>query len=478
MVKRLQRRWLPLTLLLLGMFLHSVSAAVADGLPQLGDAEREQHVVVLRIDGTVDLGLSAVVRRALRESEAGAAALILVIDTHGGRLDAAVQIRDALLETDVPVIAFVHHRAISAGALIAYAADTMVFSPGASMGAATPITVEGGVAGAVDEKMTSYMRAEMRSTAEFHHRRADLAEAMVDAAVVIEGLEGAETLLTLTTDDATRLGVADGVAADLDALIDQLGLGAAERRTVESGWAEKLARFLTDPTVSGILMSLGMLGLMVELYTPGFGLTGVVGVSLLAAFFGGHMIAELAGWEEALMLLVGVVLLGVELFVTPGFGVVGIAGILTIIASLALSLVDGGVQPAWEAGLLGDAVSRVLASLAITIVALCALIALVPSRALPNWLVLRTRLSTPAPGAADPLSPSSPSAGSTWPKTGQCGVALTDLRLSGKAEINGQVVDVVSQLEYIDAGVAVEVIQIEGARVVVRRLPSSVQSQT
>ena len=188
---------------------------------------------------------------------------------------------------------------------------------------------------AVDEKMTSYMRAEMRATAEANGRDGDLAEAMVDRTIVVEGVVDDTKLLTATTDLAVRLGLADAVHEDLDGLLEDAGLAEAGQVEATTYWAEELSRFLTDPAVSGILMSLGMLGLLVELYSPGVGLPGAVGVLCLGAFFGGHLIADLAGMEELVLLAIGLVALGLEVFVIPGFGIAGVIGIVSILSALS-----------------------------------------------------------------------------------------------------------------------------------------------
>lgn len=445
-------------------------------LPQLGqDGGAAQRVVVIPIHGTIDLGLAPYVRRVL-DANQGAAAVILDVDTFGGRVDAAVQIRDALLASPVPIVAFVNRRAISAGALISLGANTIVFAPGGSMGAATPIQMEGGEAKPVEEKMVSYMRGEMRATAEARGRRSDLAEAMVDADVEIEGVIAAGKLLTLTTEEAVKVGLAAGEAEDLPALLDGLGLSKAELSRPESTWAETLARFLTDPTFSGILMSLGMLGLLIELYTPGFGWTGAVGLLCLGLFFFGHMVASLAGWEEVLIFAVGVVCIGLEIFVFPGFGLSGVLGISLLVISLAMAMVGLPLQTSWGLGLVRDALTLVLWSTVGAVALMILAIQVLPSRGLARWLVLSTTLGhaeRAAPGEQDWQS-----APSEWSKlVGKRGVATTDLRLAGKARIEDRIYDVVSQQDYLTRGTPIRVLQVEGVRVVVDRDPDSIEAE-
>ena len=224
-------------------------------------------VYVIPIDGVIDLGLAPYVVRTLAEAAAQqAAAVVLDINTLGGRVDAAVLIRDALLRSPVRTIAFVNKRAISAGALITLAATSIVMAEGGTVGAATPVVVgaPGGVAQPVEQKTVSYMRKEFRATAEARKRPPLLAEAMVDADVEVPGISEKGKLLTLTTDEAVQHGVADARADTLDAALAAVDLRGAEVRRMPQTWAETLVRVLTHPVLSSILLAIGMLGLIIE----------------------------------------------------------------------------------------------------------------------------------------------------------------------------------------------------------------------
>ncbi len=441
----------------------------AKPLPKLSeDGGKGMRALVVPISGTIDMGLAPFVRRALEQGQ-GAAVLILDVDTFGGRVDAAVKIRDAVLASPIPTVAFVNRRAISAGALISLAADHIVFTPGGSMGAATPIQLQGGEAKAVGEKMVSYMRAEMRASAEANDRDGDLAEAMVDADVEIPGYVEKGKLLTASTDVALELGLATAKLDTLNDLLKELGLEYAEVVRPSTNWAERIARFLTDPTVSGLLMSIGMLGLLLELYTPGFGFAGALGLICLLLFFGGHMVVDLAGWEEVLVFVLGLGLLAVEVFVIPGFGVIGIAGIALIMAALVMALIGMPIDVAWDAGAVSSATTAVLLSLAGTMIAMILLMRWLPKGRIGRWLVLETTLGNDSARTEDESWQSAPSQWRAY--LGQTGVATTDLRPSGKCRIGDEVVDVVSRGDFIEAGEAVKVVEVEGVRVVVARTP-------
>ncbi|MBI4819521.1 MAG: nodulation protein NfeD [Deltaproteobacteria bacterium] len=415
---------------------------------------RGRKVVVIPIEGTIDLGLAPFVKRLYQDPNV--VAFILDVDTFGGRVDAAVKIRDVLLESRVPTVAFVNHRAISAGALISLAADVIVFAPGGTLGAATPIQLQGGEAKPVEEKMVSYMRSEMRATAEAKGRRGDIAEAMVDADVEIPGISPKGKLLTATTELARRIGLSDAEADTLPDVLAMLSLSRAEVVRAEPNWAEKVARFLTDPTVSGLLMSLGFLALMIELYTPGFGAVGAIGLMLLGLFFGGHMIVELAGWEELLLFSLGLVGIVLEIFVFPGTGVAGILGAAMVLASLVLAMIGLPLSISWSIGAISSATGLVLTALGVSVGALLLLANRLPKTRAGRWMVLKEKI-----GPDLETSPKS------RVEVGQTGTALTDLRLSGKAKIGESVLDVVSQHEYIDKGAPVRVSEIDGLKIVV-----------
>ena len=435
-----------------------------DSLPDRGSAGAGRNVLVFPVQGNIDLGLSAFLERALKTAEAPDL-VILDINTFGGRVDAAVQIRDRMMELDTPSVAYVHPRAISAGALIALSCDAIAIAPGGTIGAATPVQIEGGEATPVDEKYTSYLRSEFRSTAEARGRDGEVAEAMVDASTAIEGLVVEEKLLTMDDGQALEWGIADVRIDDLDALLTALRLGQAELERPEISWAERMVRFLTDPIVGGLLMTVGMLGIGIELYTPGVGLPGGVGVTCLALFFFGHFMTHLAGIEEIVLIGIGLILLLVEAFVIPGFGVAGIAGIIVLGLGMVLALLGLDVKVAFETGAIFDAALRVFASLSVALMAFLGFLYFAPESRFASRLVLKEKVK----GTVEREGRTSSQAEEDE-LMGQGGVAVSDLRPSGIARFGEQRVDVVTEGDYVDGGSRVRVIEVRGNRVVVRRI--------
>ncbi len=443
----------------------------ADGLRATlaGDSERWEdgpaetaRVLAFPVQGDIDLGLSAFLGRALDDAD-GVDLVVLDIDTFGGRVDAAVQIRDLMMELDVPSVAFIHPRAISAGALIALSCDGIVIAPGGTVGAAMPINLEEGEATAVGEKYTSYLRTEFGSTAKDQGRDPQVAEAMVDQAVVIEDLIDEGKLLTLDAEEALTWGVADGRSDDLDDLLIKLGLTAATVERPVISWAEQLVRFLTNPAVGGLLMTIGMLGIGIELYTPGVGLPGGVGVTCLALFFFGHFMSHLAGIEEIVLIAIGGVLLLVEAFVIPGFGWAGFAGLFVLGLGLVLALLGLDLKFALETGDLWLAILRVFASFGAALMAFLGFLYFAPESRFASRLMLKEKVrgtvAREGRGAA---------ASEEDELLGQSGVAVGDLRPAGIARFGDQRVDVVTEGDYVQEGTTVRVIEIRGNRVIVR----------
>jgi membrane-bound serine protease (ClpP class) len=436
------RRWTSLTLAFLA----------ATGL----EAQTQAPAVYrIPVTGVVENGLAPYVARSIREAEtAGAAAAFLDIDTPGGRIDAAERIADAVRAARIPVYAFVNPRAYSAGALIAISSNGIYMRPGAVIGAATPVDGQGTRA---SEKMVSAMRAEFRSMAEQRGLDPKLAEAMVDENVEIPGVVKKGQLLTLSTSEAVRLKFAKAQVADEAALLQAIGLPGAQIITTEPNWAEGIVRFLTNPLVAPLLLSLGILGLVLEIKTGAFGLGGILSLASLGLFFGSSFILGLAGWEEILLLGLGAIALAVEVFLLPGFGVAGVVGTLAIVASMVLAMM--GARP--STGDLAQALAVLGASLFITMAVIYAWLRHLPNSGRFSGLLLRGSVHksqgfVSAPNRDDLI--------------GLDGVAVTDLRPSGTARVGQERIDVVTEGEYVPQGSRVQVVQSDGYRHVVRAM--------
>ena len=434
-----------------------VAGLVAGGLllsPGGVDGQRSAVVYRVPVTGVIEMGLAPFIERALREAEgARAEAVILDIDTPGGRVDAAERIADAIANSHVPVYAFVNRRAFSAGALISLATARIYMRPGSVIGAATPVDGTGTKA---SEKIVSAMRSEMRALAEAHGVDPGVAEAMVDESLAIPGVIESGKLLTLTTEEAVSLDFAH-VVDDFSPLLSELGLAGATVVDVRVNWAERIVRFFSHPVVAPFLLSLGFLGLIIEIKTPSVGLAGAAGLLALSLFFGSHLILGLAGWEDLLIFGVGVLLLAAEILLIPGFGLFGIAGIAGIGAGIYMSLL-GSLPTADDLGRAGGVLTTTL------------LIILVTGWALLRHLPKSTRLlrSGIFLGVRTDRAIGYESAPSRPELVDTTGVAITDLRPSGVGIFDDERIDIVSESEWIEEGTPIRIVSAEGYRRVVR----------
>jgi len=308
------------------------------GFQASGEAQQNNSIVyIVPVESNIERGLQAFMERSFQEAqEAGADHIILEISTFGGAVDAAAGIGALLQQTKIPITAYVKTEAISAGAYIALNADQIVMSPTSTMGAATVVDQEGN---AGEAKAMSYWIKAMGEAAEANGRDPKYAKAMVDINMEIEGVVKKGEVLTFGATDALEHGYAEKIVQSREEVLSFLGLDKATIVEVDTTFAEKIARFVTSPIVMPILFSLGSLGIMLELYSPGFGVAGAIGVSALGLFFFGHMIAGFAGWESVLLFILGLVLIVIEIFV-PGLGIFGILGAVSVIGGLALASFD------------------------------------------------------------------------------------------------------------------------------------------
>ena len=415
---------------------------------------QQKLVYFAYIEGEIDLGLAPYITRVVNEAEENnASAIIFKINTFGGRVDAATQIKDAILSSKILTIGFINNRAISAGALIALSCNKIVMVPGSSIGAATVVDQSGEKVG---EKYQSYMRSEMRSTAERNGRRTDIAEGMVDERVVIPGLTDSTHLITLTSEEAYKYKIADTLITDYKNVLAAFDLKNAEVIQVKSNWAEEVVRFLNTPIISSILIMIGFFGLMAEIKTPGWGLPGTAGLIALTLFFGSSYILQLASMLEILLFILGLILLLAEIFIIPGFGITGISGIALILVSIFLALL--GSDPFLDMRSVSMAIIQISASMVAALIGIFFLAKFLPKTSAFSRLVLAETQN------ADKGFVSFPSDTNLIGKTG---IAFTTLRPGGTALIDDKKVDVVADSEYIEKDKKIKVIRVEGIKVVV-----------
>lgn len=481
---RRMRRVLVVVLLLGGVLLTLVGPTAA---------QSAGPVHVATISGEIDLGLAPYLQRVLDDAEADdAAAVVITIDTPGGRLDAALQMRDALLDSPLRTIAFVDRSAFSAGALIAVASQEIYLAPGSSMGAATP--VDGGTGAPADAKVVSAVRSTFRATAQERDRDPLVGEAMVDPSIEIDGLVEDGNLLTLTSDEAAEFGYSDGMATGLEQLLEQLDLADRDVVNIDPSPAERAVRFLTNPVLGSVLLTLGVLLVVGELFVGAFGLASLAGLGLLGTFFYGHLLAGLAGWEDVVLVGLGVVLILVEIFVVPGFGVPGVLGLSGVLGGGFLAMTNRDFDVVSSGQIISTASTIAITFIVVTI-GLIVLLTMLSRRGLTTRSPTRAPSATPPSGGTgqrrgwlrwfgdgdvlasegDEPEDADTDPGAVPPdarhasREGAVGTALSDLRPAGVADFGGHRVDVVTEGDYLVAGDRVEVILAERYRRVVRK---------
>ena len=510
---RVQKNLLYCVLFLIGCLF------MKDGL----SAEDSALVYVIDIRTEIGGGVSTYIKKGIQKAEqANADAIIFDVDTPGGKVDAAVKIIRSIQATQIPTIAFVNRQAISAGAMISAACDQIVMTSGATIGDSAPVDVQGNEAG---EKIVSYIRGIIRSTAERQDRNPDIAEAMVDKRLILVRLQngdiiklrpeeyineqdagtqmeilcGEGELLNLTTRQALDYGFADAQAENLTALLAQYRiveidqdyrsdqndaviaaltqknvLGKQEKlgdhrvniiKSLENAQitkfivtlADRTVFFVTSPYISALLLSLGGLGLIVEIRTPGFGIPGFLGLLFIGLFFGGHMLNQVPNaYVVALIFVVGLALIVLEVFVIPGFGIAGILGILCMFGSVFYTFFQSTDDI--NTALLWLSVSVILTSV-LAILATAFLPKSAPFQRFALSTVMSTDQGYHSAGTQDFEN-----------FLGKTGVALTPLRPAGTARIDNKRLDVVTVGDFIAQNTPVKVLEVEGSKISVEAI--------
>ncbi|WP_347338993.1 NfeD family protein [Paenalkalicoccus suaedae] len=410
------------------------------------ESNASKTVYFVPVEQTVERGLEAFMNRAVQTAEEeGVDHIVFELNTPGGRVDAAGEIARTVRESSIPTTAYVVEEAMSAGAYIALNADEILMAPSTRMGSAQVIDGSGNAA---DDKAQSAWLANMRAAAELRDRDPIYALAMADPRIDLPEL-GAEEgeLLTLTASEAISVNYAEAIADSRDDVLAYLNLEGATIQEFEVSLAEQIARFVTSPIVIPILLSIGSLGLILELYSPGFGIPGIMGISSLLLFFYGHLVAGFAGFEGLILFVVGAALLVLEVF-SPSFGIFGALGLGAIIGSLVMSSFDTTVI-----------LYSVLIAGVISLVAFFTVMKYVDRIGPMKKMILQDATSTELGYVSNEHRVE---------LVGLTGQTLTVLRPSGTALIGDERLDVVSEGGYIEQGKKVKVISAVGSRIVVR----------
>ncbi len=445
--------WLCLSALAISIGFGGVGGTVASGMSEQPVKQQGGSgiTVVIPVEQTIETGLEKFIRRAFAEAERlHADRIILEINTYGGRVDAAENIGGIVQESKAEIIAFVKQKAVSAGAFIALNADRIVMTPGSSIGSAAVVDGSGKLID--DPKTIGHWASKMRSAAETAGRNPEIAHGMVDKNIVVEMKALNRTkekgdIISLSAEEAKKVGYADAILSTRTEVLDFAKAQQSTIVTIEPTFAEKLARLLTHPATMSLLFIVGIGGILVEVFVPGFGLPGLLGISSFGLYFFGHYAAGFAGIESVVLFVAGIVLLVLEMFI-PSFGILGVLGLASIVGGVTLAAFDSR-----------DAIVTLSGSALIAIAIAMFVIWRFRKRGIWNKFILKDKL-----GGEEGYYSSE----SKEHLVGKRGTTLSTLRPSGTAILDGTRYDVVTEGQFLPAGTSVVVVKTDGTRIVVK----------
>ncbi len=400
---------------------------------------------------------------AFEEAEnMGADLVIIHLNTYGGMLESADSIRTRILQSDIPVYIFIDHNAASAGALISIACDSIYMVPGATIGAATVVNQQGEV---VADKYQSYMRAMMRATAEATGRDPNIAQAMVDPRITIDGVIDSVSVLTFTANEAIEHGFCEGIVENIAELLEATGIIDYEMTEQELKPLDKIISLLINPMVSGLLIMLIIGGIYFELQSPGIGFPLAAAFIAAILYFAPLYLEGLADNWEIVLFVVGVILIAVEIFAIPGFGIAGISGIMMVVFGLTLSLIG-------NVGFDFSSVDLTSFSFSLFLVITAIFLGLVMSYLITRTMFTQNRMfgSLALETVQDAKEGYTVSYESYDEMLGKKGEAFTKLRPAGKISIEGDIYDATALTGFIDKGAQIEVVKYEASQLFVRKL--------
>ncbi|MCF0189706.1 MAG: nodulation protein NfeD [Marinilabiliaceae bacterium] len=430
----------------------------------LFSSAKKSDICVLSIFDEINSSSWEVTKGAFEMAEREKADIIILhINTYGGELVYADSIRTRILNSRIPVYAFIDNNAASAGALISIACDSIYMRSGGSIGAATVVDQQGTKQ---MDKYQSYMRSMMRSTAETNGRDPRVAEAMVDEAIQIEGLIDSLHILTLTSDEAIANGYCEGKAEKIDDVAQRVCTTGYTIKEYQPTTLVMTKGFLGSTVLRGILILLILGGIYFELQTPGIGFPICVSIVAAILYFAPLYIDGLAANWEILLFIIGLILLALEILVIPGFGIAGISGIVFMFVSLTTALLNND-------SLDFSNVSSDDIATSLTLVSLSIIIAIIACIILAHYFFSQRAIDRKSLMVLSTTQKSEDGYVGTDEKVndsliGQTGTALTDLRPSGKVDVNGISYDAMAERELIRRGTTVTVVSISTSQVVVR----------
>lgn len=405
-------------------------------------AEDLDKVYVVPIKGEINRATTNYLKNVIEDLEdENVAGIIFDIDTYGGLIDQAIDIKDLILSLNVPTISYVNTKAESAGVLITIASERVAVAPGATIGSAEPEPNT--------EKILSLWRAVLRDTAQYRDRDPDIIQAMADKDIVIDGLTSKGNLVNLTSQEAVEYGISDKIATNYRDVLKDTELASAKIVEVEEGLQIKLAKYISSPYLSSFLLTIAFVGLVLEIMTPGFGVGGTISIIGFGLYFGGNVLAGNSNWASLALFVTGLVLIVIE-GIVPGFGLPGISGIIFVLIGTVLAM---------------DSLKLGLISLSTAIIITAAVSVVLIKRGFRSKIFNSIVLNASHDDEKGYFS--SDSKGIYLNKQG---ITTSEMRPSGFIDIEGQIFDALSAEGFIPKNVPIVVSKVEGSKIFVRRI--------
>lgn len=402
----------------------------------------EKNVYVIPIHGEINLATRNFVVGELNAiaKKDNVEAIIFEVDTYGGLIDKAIEIKDQIIDSEIRTVSYVNNKAESAGVLLTIASESVIMSESATIGSAETIPDT--------EKILSMWRAVLRDTAQQRGREELIIEAMADKDIIIPGLSDEGKLVNLTSKEALNLGISDFTSNNYDDILEHLEIEDANLIFRTEDFQVKLAKYISSPYISSTLLTIAFIGLVIEIFSPGFGLGGTISIIGFGLYFGGNILAGDSNWTSLMLFITGFILLVIEVIV-PGFGLPGISGIILVIVGIVMAMES-----------LGAAVFSISVALIVTFATVAILIKKGFKSQLLKNIILQTNIDQDMA-----------SSGSVYDKlVGKQIKTLTDFKPSGFIDLDGARTDALSESGYIEANVLVEIVKVEGRKIIVRRV--------
>lgn len=416
-------------------------------------AQTKPTVFYFKISDNIDPRTNRHSKLALEKAEElNADYVILELDTYGGALNDADEIRTRILNFEKPIYAYINKDAASAGALISIACDSIYMASGASIGAATVVTQDGATA---PDKYQSYMRSIMRSTAEATGRNPKMAEAMVDEDIDLDSIATQGKVLTLSTSEAIKYHFCEAKTTGVADIMKRSGVESYELITYKKSATEKIISIFLNPFISGLLVLVIIGGLYFELQTPGVGFPILASIVATLLYFIPNYLGGLASNWEIVLFFVGIILIALEVFVIPGFGVAGILGLICTLGALILVTLNNDV---FDFSFVSSDNVFIASATVITAFIGSLLLLFFGGVSLANSKAFKRLTLNDEQVTSDGFSASQMDS----ELVGRIGKAFTILRPGGKVEIDGNTHNACTRGEYLPEGADVEVIEIDG----------------